>query len=961
MATSTQVKRVLVQLQADDGDAEAKLDAIAAKAKELGELHPELKPKIEKATALAQAKVLRDEVYGILKPPEPIVPEVDNSEAEVKLIGLRSDLDELNARADKALLIQVDDNAAKAKILDLKAKLAALSERVEPDISVAGIAKADAEIAALALKLEELGKAKIEPEVKPKADEVAAADAGVKAAAAVDKGFRLKISPMVAGWGSLIGLGLAGLPAAAAEVGALAGGLLAAKLLIGSSQVKGPLYKQWTELSQGLMSVLRTSTLPLLQPLSQAFAQIGQWARAIKPELTATFASIGPLIQPLARGLEGLVTGVLPGFVTLMRSAQPAVAALSGVLGSLSQTVGALLGGMAPAVRASAGVWTSLALLLRNLMPVVTALTHQLAGALGPALHAVAQVVAILAPPVARVTGLILQLAGSAVTTLVRALAQVLPPAARVVAVLVSGLAPILPVLERSFTQMAASVTTQLMGSIIQALPQVQHLIGDLLTLAQHVIIPLLPSIEQLAGDLILTQTAGVRPLIGPLVQLADVLVQLADKVIVPLMPQIVQLTGYLVDLANAALKAMSLVSSVLSLFGVGGGGGAVQGLGGWSASASLPQISLAGFSAGSAAGAAYGGAWGAGVLASSVKNAQNSTRPLPANLAAILASGVQANLAGTAAQVASAISQLVGAVNTDIGAKVISAGQGSALVTWLEGDGRRLELIADKRARILAEIAAGQKYAASVASTIRGQDDLQTASAGGWNGGPQTNAQIVGNLQIDVQKIRLFAQNIRKLSKMGLNRTYLAQLIQMGPDAGGQLAEQLAGGGELDIKQINSAESQIVQVSGYLGKTAANAMYDSGTQAGKGFLSGLEAQQSALEKMMERLAKSMIDTWKKELGIHSPSSVARQLAREWPNGLILGLEDGHSGVMTAASRMARAMIPQQRGMAGYGGYGASGGYLQVEWVGGQGDQQFLTWLKKNIRIRGGKPEVVGA
>jgi hypothetical protein len=34
---------------------------------------------------------------------------------------------------------------------------------------------------------------------------------------------------------------------------------------------------------------------------------------------------------------------------------------------------------------------------------------------------------------------------------------------------------------------------------------------------------------------------------------------------------------------------------------------------------------------------------------------------------------------------------------------------------------------------------------------------------------------------------------------------------------------------------------------------------------------------------------------------------------------------------------------------------------MQVEWVGGPaGDGEFITWLKKNIRIRGGDPSVLG-
>lgn len=38
---------------------------------------------------------------------------------------------------------------------------------------------------------------------------------------------------------------------------------------------------------------------------------------------------------------------------------------------------------------------------------------------------------------------------------------------------------------------------------------------------------------------------------------------------------------------------------------------------------------------------------------------------------------------------------------------------------------------------------------------------------------------------------------------------------------------------------------------------------------------------------------------------------------------------------------------------------GADGGALQVEWVGGQAGDEFLTWLRRNIRIRGGSVQTV--
>lgn len=974
MATATQVRRVLLQLTTDDGDSEAKLDAINAKTDELSAKHPELKVKIETAAASAKLKVLRDELFGLAKAPvidEPITPKVDTGEADLKLIGLKSDLEELDRRAEQALILRADDSDARAKVMRIRAQLASLGELTEkPEISVAGVAKANAEIAGIVAALDKLGKEKIEPEVKPKVNEPEAVKAGTTAANAVNRGFRLRMSPLAAGWTSLITLGLAGLPFAAAGIGALAATVLGAKLLIGTKKVQGPLYAQFNGMMATLTSVMRLAALPLVKPLADAFAQVGQWARQMGPLLSRAFASVGPLVQPLATALEGLVSGILPGFIALMRAGAPAVSALAGVLSTLSRAVGGILSGLAPAVRASSGVWLALARVVQLLAPVVASLARSLASALSPALRAVAGVVQVLAPVLSKVGGLLAGLVGSALQVVARALAAVLPPAARMVAVVADGLMPLLPAVTQALTLMASAITGPMMRSLAQVMPPMERLISDTLKLYEAAIVPLLPQIGQLAGDLIVLSTQALVPLLPPVLKLADYLTGLATQVIVPLMPEIARLTGYLVSLANAAAWAISLLSRIPGLGGggpgvsLGGYGGGQEG-GGNLGEGGSEGMAGSGAAAGAAAGTAYGSAWADGATTAAkaaAKKRAASKKPLTAaDLALILAGGAQADLTGTAAQVRVGAAKLIAAITQDERAGVISRSQGSELTLWLDKDSARLQALANKRVAIMREIAAAQKYAASVATSIRQADGLQSAAAGGWNGGPQTTGQIISNLRLDVARIRQFAVSINKLRKMGLNRDYLAQLIQMGPDAGGQLAEQLANSGLSDIKQINAAESAIYQASGSLGKAAANAMYDSGAMAGKGFLSGLEAQQAAITKMMQKIADSMIDELKRKLEIHSPSGVARRLAREFPNGLMLGLEDGHAGVTASAQRLARAIIPQHGpGGTGYGAYGH--GPLQIEWVGGRGaDSEFITFLKKHIRIRGGNPGVIGA
>nr|UXE44745.1 hypothetical protein Hi04_10k_c361_00009 [uncultured bacterium] len=72
-----------------------------------------------------------------------------------------------------------------------------------------------------------------------------------------------------------------------------------------------------------------------------------------------------------------------------------------------------------------------------------------------------------------------------------------------------------------------------------------------------------------------------------------------------------------------------------------------------------------------------------------------------------------------------------------------------------------------------------------------------------------------------------------------------------------------------------------------------------------------------------------------------------------------------HTGGIVGGSGDTLAMLKGGEGvftreqMAAMGGAGSN--RIVIEWAGGQADSEFMTWLRKNVRIRGGDPSVLGA
>lgn len=283
--------------------------------------------------------------------------------------------------------------------------------------------------------------------------------------------------------------------------------------------------------------------------------------------------------------------------------------------------------------------------------------------------------------------------------------------------------------------------------------------------------------------------------------------------------------------------------------------------------------------------------------LKSQLSNALNSA----------LTGGMEKELTkGTAAQVSTVISSINDTLKTAAAGDVISTTKESSLSKWLSNDNTTLTKLATQRTNIAHEIADAAQFAQGTAAATVSSFDLSSAMTNSSGGVASVN-QIISTLSGDVGQIRSFKVNLQKIAKMGLNKNYISQIIAMGPVQGGQLAAELAGANLAQIGQINAAQTQIGAMSTSLGESAANIMYEGGSQASAGFLSGLKSQESAINTEMQKIATNMVSTLKKELGISSPSRVMIQHGLMVAEGLARGMESGAGRVSQAAGKLSSA------------------------------------------------------
>lgn len=207
-------------------------------------------------------------------------------------------------------------------------------------------------------------------------------------------------------------------------------------------------------------------------------------------------------------------------------------------------------------------------------------------------------------------------------------------------------------------------------------------------------------------------------------------------------------------------------------------------------------------------------------------------------------------------------------------------------------------------------ELAAGVQSAAIASASIAGLGSREVTDAEGTTTtvGP-TSGTIIEDLNGKLAALNSFTANVDALRQAGLSQQSVDQIIQEGVEKGSMTAAALIAGGPEAIAAVNTLQAGINSAAAQLGAVAAVNMYGTGTQAAAGFVAGLEGDLEAIERVAKRLARKLVRAIKKELGIKSPSRVARGLARSFTDGIVLQTTRDAGRVSIAGERTARAMV----------------------------------------------------
>ncbi|WP_051853085.1 phage tail tape measure protein [Streptomyces aureocirculatus] len=268
----------------------------------------------------------------------------------------------------------------------------------------------------------------------------------------------------------------------------------------------------------------------------------------------------------------------------------------------------------------------------------------------------------------------------------------------------------------------------------------------------------------------------------------------------------------------------------------------------------------------------------------------EKARKELPGDL-----SGVTKALTASAADIKRAFD----ALTKDLRA---AGGAGRALATSSTKASAKLQSLAKQRDSVEKRLEEARSAAADQKKSAADYFGL------GSVGEVATFSDLLGSLKKRQADARAFQKQISTLSKKGVSRSIISQLVAAGPD--GPLADLIGGASKNQLSQLNKIAASGGKLSTSYGNTMADAMFDAGSQAGKGFLTGLKAQEKELQKAMDRLGSALVKSIRRRLKIKSPSKVTQYLGEMTGAGVGVGLDNTAAAVAASAARLADAATP---------------------------------------------------
>jgi hypothetical protein len=167
-------------------------------------------------------------------------------------------------------------------------------------------------------------------------------------------------------------------------------------------------------------------------------------------------------------------------------------------------------------------------------------------------------------------------------------------------------------------------------------------------------------------------------------------------------------------------------------------------------------------------------------------------------------------------------------------------------------------------------------KTSADVTETITKMvGGIQVATSKVVKGATGGASELIASFTETLNKTKQFAQQLKDLRALGLDKNLYQQIVSAGIDAGGATAKAILEGGTGTVSELNNLFAELDAVGGDIAEQSAQVMYGAGIDLVDGLLNGLMSKEKELVDYATKLANAFTTAFTDRMNFAMPMPTA--------------------------------------------------------------------------------------
>jgi phosphoglycolate phosphatase-like HAD superfamily hydrolase len=186
-------------------------------------------------------------------------------------------------------------------------------------------------------------------------------------------------------------------------------------------------------------------------------------------------------------------------------------------------------------------------------------------------------------------------------------------------------------------------------------------------------------------------------------------------------------------------------------------------------------------------------------------------------------------------------------------------------------------------------------------------------------------SAELVASFTATLNKTKAFAEQLKDLRALGLDKNLYQQIVMAGVDAGGTTAKAIIDGGAGTVGELNNLFAELDSVGSSIAEQSAQVMYGAGIDVTSGLIAGLLSKEQELVDAATKLANAFTAEFNAKMSSVMPmpsapgAPVYQAPVVATPSTLPIRLGDiklGNFGATSAESKLAAKIIASPKATA---------------------------------------------